>query len=93
MSQNQNLVRFTCTLVNLKVLNTNLTLVKILKILYLKHKFGEICSKIKFSLHLYENWRTSQFEDSEQKYDMIKGFLNSNPDWGNIRPVFKLWET
>ena len=37
---------------------------------------------MKVSLKLHENWRTSQFECSEYKYDMMKGFLNSNPDLG-----------
>ena len=45
-------------------------------------KYNLIGSKIKVSLNLHENWHTSQFEDSEVKYDMIKGFLNSNPDLG-----------
>ena len=34
------------------------------------------------SLNYHEKLRTSQFEDREYKYDMIKGFLNSNPDFG-----------
>ena len=75
---------------NLKVIKTNITVIyktirfyKILqdsKILYLKYKFGQIGPKIKISLNLHENWDTIQFEDGEYKYDMIKGFFNSNPD-------------
>ena len=37
---------------------------------------------MKVSLKLHENLRTSQFEYSEYKYDMIKGLLNSNPNLG-----------
>ena len=64
------------------MLNANLTLVKILEILYLKYKFEEIGLKIKVALNLHENWHTSQSEDSKYKCDNIKGFLNSNPDLG-----------
>ena len=44
--------------------------------------FGEIGPIIKVSLNLHENSHHSQFEDSKYKDDMIKGFLNSNPDLG-----------
>ena len=49
-----------------------------IKILYRKSKFGQISPKIKaikFSHYLH----TSQFEDIEHKYDIIKRILNSNP--------------
>ena len=42
--------------------------------------------KIKVSLNLHENSHTSQFKDSEYKHDMIKRFLNSNPDLGQCSP-------
>ena len=42
--------------------------------LYLKYEFGQIGPKITAS----SNSHTSQFEDNECKYDMIKGFLHSN---------------
>ena len=50
---------------------------KYIKILQLKYKLGQIGPKIKVSLNLHENSHTSQFEDSEYEYDMIRGFLNS----------------
>ena len=59
-----------CTLVNLKVLNTNLYL----KILYLKFKFRQFVSKIKRSFDLLENVYTSQFEGAE--YDSDTGDLS-----------------
>ena len=31
------------------------------------------------------NWKTEN-----KKYDMIKGLLNSNQIWGNVRPLFNL---
>ena len=51
-------------------------------ILYLKYKFGKIDFNITVSLNLHEILRTSQFKDSKYKYDIIKGFLHSNPDLG-----------
>ena len=59
-----------CTLVNLKVLNTNLYL----KILYLKFKFRQFGAKIKISSDLLENVHTSQFEGAE--YESDKGELS-----------------
>ena len=47
-----------------------------------KIKFGLIGPKIKLSLNLHENSHTSQSEDDNYKYNMMKGFLNSNPDLG-----------
>ena len=32
------------------------------------------------SLNLHKNSHNSKFEDSKYKYDMVKGFLNSNLD-------------
>ena len=64
-----------CIWANLKVIKTNR-----LRFLYLKYKFEQIGPNIK--LNLLENYYTSQFEDSEYKHDVIKGFLNSNPDLG-----------
>ena len=55
-----------CTLVNLKVLNTNLYL----KILYLKFKFRQFGAKIKMSFDLLENVYTSQFEGAEYESDI-----------------------
>ena len=35
----------------------------------------------------------SQFKDSEYKYDMIKGYLNSNPDLGQCSSSIQtLWD-
>ena len=35
----------------------------------------------------------SQFEDSKYKNDMIKGFLNSNPDLGKcLSSIQSLWD-
>ena len=44
----------------------------------LKYKLGQIGPRIKVSLNLRENSHTSQFEDSEYEYDMIRGFLYSS---------------
>ena len=55
-----------CTLVNLKVLNTNLYL----KILYLKFKFRQFGAKIKISSDLLKNVCTSQFEGAEYESDI-----------------------
>ena len=46
----------------------------------MKCKFGQISSKIKAPLNLHKNSHNRQFGDCECKYDMIKGFSNSNPD-------------
>ena len=53
-----------------------------IKFVDLKYKFWEIGLKIKVSLNLHKNSHASQFEDSKYKYDIIKRFLNSNPDLG-----------
>ena len=37
---------------------------------------------MKVSLSFHENLHSSQLEDSEYEYDMIKEFLHSNPDMG-----------
>ena len=55
-----------CTLVNLKVLNTNLYL----KILYLKCKLRQFGAKSKISSDLLENVYTSQFEGAEYESDI-----------------------
>ena len=39
---------------------------------------------------LHENLLISQFKDSKYKGDIIKGFLNLNPDWGNMCPVYNI---
>ena len=55
-----------CTLVNLKVLNTNLYL----KILYQKFKLRQFGAKSKISSDLLENVYTSQFEGAEYESDI-----------------------
>ena len=44
--------------------------------MHLKDKFWRIINIIT------NQFQTNQFEDSEYKYDMITGFLNSNQDLG-----------
>ena len=79
------------TRANLRVIKTNITAIYLDFIA--TYKLGQIGPKIKVSLNLYENSHTSQFEDSEYKYNMIRGFLNSNPDLGNCSSSIQtLWD-
>ena len=55
-----------CTLVNLKVLNTNLYL----KILHLKFKFRQFGARSKILSDLSENVYTSQFDGAEYISDI-----------------------
>ena len=48
---------------NLRVIKTDMT-AQYIKILYLKHKPGQIGPNIKASLNLQENSHTSQFEEN-----------------------------
>ena len=53
---------------------------------------GNLVSKLKSS-NLHKNLLPSSFEDSKYKYDMVKGFLNSNPDFGKCSSSTQiLWD-
>ena len=78
-----------CTQVNLKEVNTNLTLMLYLKILYLKSKFRLFGAKIKISSNLLENIYTTQFESAKYKSD-ISQFFYPKPKFEQISPKTKM---
>ena len=74
-----------CTLVNLKMLNTNLTLKD-----FIKYKFRSLEAKIKTSSDLFENMYPSQLEGAKCEPDIgIYLFFIQKVNLGKLVPKLK----